>query len=210
MSYGISLINGEGSTLIDQNYTNLYIKSSGSVNVPAGPIFGASSITIPGYTAEDMLFVQADRAGIYLVRTGLSIRAAGVAGVVNYRVYAKQQGNISPATSGYGLEVYNGASQVVFSSSYPPPKRANVYYGQRPIVDSVQSTTKNVWASLTHTGWFRMVPTGPNRQYHFQCVECYRSSGTSYYRPLNVIEQQSGSGIEGYNDNFSSMLFIKD
>lgn len=120
MSYGIQVQNTDSRIQIDENYSNVYKQSSGSAT--------ASTAYPPsGYTNGDLVLCRAKSSGH--VGTGLgNSRQFWSTGVntlsytapssgYEYLIARKIAGNISPASSGYGLEVFNSSSQLTFSAT---------------------------------------------------------------------------------------------
>lgn len=215
MAYGIQSLNSSSSILIDQNYTNLYLKEEGTLAFSGATAEDFAEIGPPfNLTREDLLFVQCDTAGIYLYKRANStasstkLGAIGPAGTVRYRIYGRTDSNVLPAGTGYGLEVYNAAEDLVFSSNLKVPRITKRYYGQMPIIDSLDSVVGNVWACVAGTEWFR-VRSSPDF-YDYQCVECYKTGTTSYFRPLMQSASVSNSLFAGSNPNLVNILFIQD
>lgn len=213
MSYGFQTLNGFNNILIDQNYTNLYLKEEGTLPFSGATPEDFATIGPPlNLTTDDLLFIQCDTAGIYVFKRGdLKLGVTGPAGIVRYRIYARTDSNVLPSSTGYGLEVYNAAEDLVFSSNLKAPRLTKKYYGQRPIIDSLESVTGSVWASVAGTEWFRMRQLSTFRRFDYQAVECYKSGSTSYFRP--VMPSRSASGTNGTtttNNSLARMLFIQD
>lgn len=122
MSYGISIKNASGLTVVDQNFKNYEVLTSGSYSVPA---YG---------TASDLTILSSYPNGILMVKppSGAFLCVEDVTGTTSYRMYlysspaARVSGTVSWAVlgvtgsstlSGYGLAVRNLSGEVVFNSN---------------------------------------------------------------------------------------------
>lgn len=131
MSYGILVENVDGRTQIDETYSNLYFSSTTEASAAAGAAYPPSGVSL-----ADFVFARAKSNGhvavgvndgtdgggysgpAFMYSNNLSInRIVAPTSGFGYYVCKKFSGNISASTSGYGLEVYNSSSQVVFSTN---------------------------------------------------------------------------------------------
>lgn len=122
MSYGVTIQNVDGRIQIDENYSNMYKYSTGSATT-------TTAWPPTGYSNGDLVLTRAKSSG----HVGKGSSASGVqfwstvtAGTIFYTppssgyewiLARKIAGNISPATSGYGLEVLNSSGQLTFSAT---------------------------------------------------------------------------------------------
>lgn len=122
MSYGISIKNASGLIVVDQNFKNYEVLTSGSYSVPASGV--ASNLTILSSYPNGILVVKPPSGAFLCVES--------VTGTTSYRMYlyssptARVSGTVSWAVlgvtgsstlSGYGLAVRNPSGEVVFNSN---------------------------------------------------------------------------------------------
>lgn len=127
MTYGIEVLNASGRTVFntDQNYPNYY-SSAGPVTANGyepNPSYTAGSSTIllgrPHSNASGAIFYDplAGRFGACGGGVVDSMRATfGIANGVRYAKFDSQAA-ITPATSGYGAEVFNSSGSILYSSN---------------------------------------------------------------------------------------------
>lgn len=121
MSYGIQVQNTDSRIQIDENYSNVYKQASG--NATASTAYPPS-----GYTAGDLVLCRAKSSGyvgtgfgtvrqFWSTGNSLGYSYNAPSSGYEYLIARKIAGNISPASSGYGLEVFNSSSQLTFSAT---------------------------------------------------------------------------------------------
>ena len=121
MSYGIQVQNTDSRIQIDENYSNVYKQASG--NATASTAYPPS-----GYTAGDLVLCRAKSSGYVGTGFGTVRQFWSTGNSLGYSyndpssgyeslLARKIAGNISPASSGYGLEVFNSSSQLTFSAT---------------------------------------------------------------------------------------------
>lgn len=127
MSYGISLQSNSGFTLIDQDYENYALYSSGSVSATN---FGSTPLTFDFTT--DFILVRSNSynvaIGIYSMPTTSSIVICvdSVSSITVEYVILRKMSILPLSSDNYGFEVYKSNGDIAYSS--------------RGIVPSIQST----------------------------------------------------------------------
>ena len=122
MSYGIEILNTNSRVQIDQNFSNMFISSSGTAS--RGTAFPPSA-----FSAGDMVIARATGNGYCSVAydnetnnryefgdTRTSETYYDDASFYSYKIISPFAGNVSAATSGYGLEVFTSSGDVAYST----------------------------------------------------------------------------------------------
>lgn len=152
MAYGFESKNDDGYIQISDSVANLYMLYSGTILVP--PVAGATSggmnpgttVTITHPTSFDAICIATEDG--YVVpkpvfdQSATSVTISNMQSTVQttlkYWLF-KKYSSLSPATSGYGIEVYDSLGNVAFSSQYPKLMRS---YSTIPIT-SLSTTPQN-------------------------------------------------------------------
>lgn len=122
MSYGIEVLNTNNRVQIDQNFSNMFINSSGTA-------FRGNAFPPSGFSAGDMVVARATGNGYCSVAydnvtnnryefgdTRTSSTYYDDASAYSYKIIRPFAGNVAAATSGYGLEVFTGSGDVAYST----------------------------------------------------------------------------------------------
>ena len=131
MAFGFESYNDSGNIQIGDSVANYYLLYSGTIiipsvtTLPASPNFG-SPVTITYPTSFDAICVaSADgypmpQAIFDTATTSVTLknRSLLTQGTVKYWLF-KKYSSLTPATSGYGIEIYDSSGNVAFSSNYP-------------------------------------------------------------------------------------------
>ena len=134
MSYGITILNEDGHTQVDQNYRNFMMQNKGSVfceNDPYGhgyfEVGGSQTIGFAyAETNPPLVFVQPPVGTYANVQQTFYNSGAGVwgyvikTGVEDTYVDWWSYNYPSPPAGGYGLEVLNASGEKIFNSLEPP------------------------------------------------------------------------------------------
>lgn len=141
MAYGFESYNDSGYIQIGDSVSNYYLLYSGTIIVPSTgtsvnvtyPIaFDALCVaTTDGYAVPKSIFTTPTTS------TNIAYKATGAQATIKYWLF-KRYSSLTPATSGYGIEIYNSSGGVAFSSNYPKLMRS---YTTIPITDL--TTTQN-------------------------------------------------------------------
>ena len=144
---------------------------------------------------------------------GLRIGCWGTAGNIKYKLFSRMDTDLTPSNN-YGLEVFNEAGDVVFSSNEKYPRVEATYTGQSPVSNTQVSTSNVVWAVLGGTEMYRVYTDAPNTRFAYQTVECHRVDGTgnTFYRPLNYETYSSFSYALGDigNNSIKTIVFLSE
>lgn len=121
MSYGITVENFDGRVTLDETYSHIYPRTTITVN-------GGAAYPGPGHQSGDLVFANSYNDGYIAIG---SLTNGGAASYMTtsegtsrfpdsfgYFVYfaSAVAGNIVPAGSGYGLEVYDSSSQLIYTT----------------------------------------------------------------------------------------------
>jgi len=121
MSFGITVQNFDGRVTLDETYPHIYPRTTITVN-------GGAAYPGTGHQSGDLVFANSYNDG-YIAMGALS--PGGAASYMTtsqgtnrfpvsfgYFIYfaSKMAGNIVPAGSGYGIEVYDSSSQLVYTT----------------------------------------------------------------------------------------------
>jgi hypothetical protein len=125
MSYGIEFYNQEGKLQLASGVNNFYMAEKGTFNTVGGSVF----FTITPTVAYDAIAVVCGAAEGFIPKSIFpSVQAANTSQtfrkanstVNSISWYAFRNYNaLTPATSGYGIEIYNANGTVGFSSNFP-------------------------------------------------------------------------------------------
>jgi hypothetical protein len=126
MSYGINIYNAANNIIINQDFTNYHVVSSGTL---------ANDAAWPTIAANDILFIRANTAGA-IVKCNIPVANISVsAGLVEYVVVRRTP---SPSASTFGLRVYqsdgvsiafdSGAAAAKIVSSYTKVGRSDGFF----------------------------------------------------------------------------------
>lgn len=122
MSYGILVQNSDTRVILDETYSHIYPRIS--FQKSGGDVYPGST----SYQTQDLVLVSCNSSGYIAIGSDSSSNAAYLttylggyhpAPTSGYTVVlgSKMAGNITPATSGYGMEIYNSSSQLVYTTS---------------------------------------------------------------------------------------------
>jgi hypothetical protein len=150
MAYGFESTNDNGYIQISDSVSNYYMMYSGTAIVPSG-----SSTTLVNYGTQVVISHPTPFDAICLVtedgyvvpqvvfstsKTSVTILSEIVSTQTTFKYWLfKKYSSLSPSTSGYGLEIYDSAGAVAFSSNYPKLMRS---YSTIPIT-SLSTTVQN-------------------------------------------------------------------
>lgn len=108
MSYGLLVQNQDNRIQIDENYSNFYYLSNGEQSATPG----ATKPTLS--QSSDLLFARAKSSGHICIRVGTywwdADKFPHPTSGIGYFIAREVSGNISPAGSGYGIEVHSPTS----------------------------------------------------------------------------------------------------
>ena len=118
MPYGFRVVGNSGSVQVDGNYVNLALAQSGTINVPAS----ASGVEITAYGLNTpMMCIQTISGGAVVVSSNNSLpnvtyrfTSYESSAVIKWFIFDKTV----PASTGYGLNVYDAGGGVTFSSDW--------------------------------------------------------------------------------------------
>lgn len=137
MAYGLSIYNASDTLIINQDYSNYHVVSSGSV--------ANNSTTFPSWGAGELLYIRASTNGAVIQRqtqyepplySALITRTLVSTGTLEYVIVKKTP---TPSSSTHGLRVYqSNGSSIAFDSGRPAAKIVSSYFnaasegGNRP------------------------------------------------------------------------------
>jgi len=122
MSYGIQVVNSVGITVIDDNYSNYAVYSSGSIGpIADGTGYYYYDIGLPNIPGILVFMRSQTNAGVFWVTSGggagTTLRIGGMSAVnIDYLLLIPSSSLAAP--SGYGLNIYRGDGSLAFSSEY--------------------------------------------------------------------------------------------
>jgi len=137
MAYGFECKNDTGYIQISDSVANLYMLYSGTIFVPpkvplSTSINYGTTVTITHPTSFDAICVATEDGyvvpqGIFSQsRTSVTIASNELTtqSTIKYWLF-KKYSSLMPATSGYGIEIYDSTGGVAFSSNYPKLMRSH-------------------------------------------------------------------------------------
>jgi hypothetical protein len=142
MAYGVEFYNQNGKLQLSDSVNNFYMVQKGTLNTTDGSVFYTVTPTVP-YDAIAVfcptmaVLPKSMFSSVQAANTPQTFRKISTSNATIYWYAYRRYDSISPATSGYGLEIYNSAGNVAFSSLYP-----KILKGIKiPIPDAVATTT---------------------------------------------------------------------
>lgn len=116
MGYGISIINGSSRILIDsdQGYPTLY-QTAGPITVSSGATYPATTDLIfarPAISSGATRLLFKNNASQFICNDGTTSYQ-----ITYLRYKAVTEGGFTPATTGYGLNIFNASSTCIFSAT---------------------------------------------------------------------------------------------
>jgi len=124
MAYGVEFYNQNGKLQLADSVNNFYMVQKGTLNTTDGSVF----YTITPTVAYDAIAVFCPEMALLpksmfnvpqAANTPQTFRKISTSNTTIFWYAYRRYDSLSPATSGYGLEIYNSAGQVAFSSVYP-------------------------------------------------------------------------------------------
>lgn len=121
MSYGILVQNSDNRVIIDETYSHIYPRIAGTASV-------GSTYPPTSFNAGDTVFASCNSSGYIGLGVNNSGQTtwmdpdnppaffSGPSAGYSYVIGSKMAGNLSSG-SGYGLEVYNSSSQMVYTTA---------------------------------------------------------------------------------------------
>jgi len=148
MSYGVVVSNSDGRVVIDENYSNFYVANANEapISVAAGTAYPPS-----GYSSGTLVMAKAPNNTDGYVSRAPNLFAAPY--TYEKFEYACDYIIVDPfettasASTGYGFEVYDGASNVLFSATSNNKVFEVVAVGEIPASDT--TTTAIYYPSST-------------------------------------------------------------
>lgn len=225
MSYGILVENSDNRVILDETYPHIYPRIS----------FSRSGYdSYPGstqYQAGDLVLVTCNSSGY----VGIGNTSGGSATYLSVSAYptlptysanhtpptsgytvvlgSKMAGNLTPANSGYGTEIYNSSSQLVYTTapyqffkvigtgtvSTPQNQQIPVEIAF-PSLDGEFENLKNIFVLANNTAHLFVV----NPYFGYDGLIGYRYEYTSGNkgRVYVTVRSFSNSGIGGINFNY--------
>lgn len=141
MSYGFTVYNDDGSVQISTDFINYYFVGKGTYTLPAA-LTTSSAVSIDTGVTHDVAAVACDTWHIQssrvktapstivtispdfgATRYGSSTPGAPAGTQFQYWLF-RAYSSLTPSTTDVGLEVYNSAGQVAFSSRFPKIMRS--------------------------------------------------------------------------------------
>jgi hypothetical protein len=142
MAYGVEFYNQNGKLQLSDSVNNFYMVQKGILNTTDGSVFYTVTPTVPYdgiavYIPEHACLPKSMFSSVQAANTPQTFRKISTSNSTVYWYAFRRYDSVSPATSGYGLEIYNSAGNVAYSSLYP-----KILKGIKiPIPDALATTT---------------------------------------------------------------------
>ena len=142
MAFGVEFYNNNGSLQLASGVKNFYMTQKGTLSATNGSVFYTVTPTVPYdaiavYCPEMAVLPKSMFSTVQAANTPQTFRKASTSNATIYWYAYRRYDSLSPATSGYGLEIYNDDGSVGFSSLYP-----KIMKGIKiPIIDATATTT---------------------------------------------------------------------
>lgn len=188
MAYGLNVSGDSGVIQVDDSYTNLALKQSGSIWVPAG--LSGASFTVYGVN-NPLLFVRTSGAAVYVQSDNnppnptytFKSGEATAAGTVYWYLFDDSS---IPVSSGWGLSVYRADGSVAYNTDWKVLKIGAV--AQCPnLADGTDFPSATAaapytatWAACICSNRIRMTDSGTGRYSYFVGDSVVTNTGGAY------------------------------
>ena len=142
MTYGVEFYNQNGKLQLADSVNNFFMVQKGTLNTTDGSVFYTVTPTVPYdgiavFCPTMAVLPKSMFSSVQPANTPQTFRKINTSNATIFWYAYRRYDYVSPATSGYGLEIYNSAGNVAFSSAYP-----KVLKGIKiPIPDAIATTT---------------------------------------------------------------------
>jgi hypothetical protein len=147
MAYGVEFYNQNGKLQLSDSVNNFYMVEKGTINSTNGSVF----YTVTPTVAYDAIAVfcptmavlpKSMFSSVQAANTPQTFRKISTSNATIFWYAYRSYNSVTPATSGYGLEIYNATGQVAFSSNYP-----KILKGIKIPIPNEQATSTTVSAA---------------------------------------------------------------